>query len=233
MKVVIINGQNHKGSTYKIGRILAEKITNAEDIKEIFLPRDMDEFCHGCTQCFTKDEKLCPHYDKLKPLTKMMDEADVLIFTSPVYVYHVTGSLKAFLDHYGYRWMIHRPEESMFKKQAIAISTAAGAGMKSTCKDILDSCFFWGIGKTYKYGVAVRATKWQEVAENIREDIEKKTTKIAKKVKANYGKIKPSIKTKIFFNVVRKLQEQKAWNKADRDYWQERGWDGKKRPWKN
>lgn len=29
MKVLLINGQNHKGSTYHIGRILAEKLTPA------------------------------------------------------------------------------------------------------------------------------------------------------------------------------------------------------------
>ena len=61
-------------------------------------------------------ESLCPHYETTKPLTERMDEADVLIFTSPVYVYHATGSMKAFLDHYGYRWMVHRPEAKMFGK---------------------------------------------------------------------------------------------------------------------
>ncbi len=41
----------------------------------------------------------------------------LLFLASPVYVYHTTGAMKAFLDHYGYRWMVHSPEESMFKKQ--------------------------------------------------------------------------------------------------------------------
>ena len=82
-----------------------------------------------------------------------MDEADVIILASPVYVYHSTGAMKAFLDHYGYRWMVHSPEESMFKKQGVCISTAAGAGMKSTNKDMMDSLFFWGVAKRYQYGV--------------------------------------------------------------------------------
>ena len=43
-------------------------------------------------------------------------EADLIILASPVYVYHVTGAMKALLDHYGYMWMAHRPEEAMFKK---------------------------------------------------------------------------------------------------------------------
>ena len=113
MKVTIIHGQSHKGSTYHISKILADKIGG--EVKEFFLPRDFGEFCIGCTQCFRKSETLCPHYEKINPLTEALDEADVLIFESPVYVYHVTGSMKAFLDHYGYRWMLHRPEEVQIK----------------------------------------------------------------------------------------------------------------------
>lgn len=37
------------------------------------------EFCIGCTQCFRKSETLCPHYEKINPLTEALDEADVLI----------------------------------------------------------------------------------------------------------------------------------------------------------
>ena len=43
MKIVIIHGQSHKGSTYRIARMLAEKIVG--DIEEFFLPRDFGEFC--------------------------------------------------------------------------------------------------------------------------------------------------------------------------------------------
>lgn len=37
-------------------------------------------------------------------------EADVVILASPVYVYHATGQMMAFLDHFGTRWMVHRPD---------------------------------------------------------------------------------------------------------------------------
>ena len=182
------------------------------------------------TQCFHKSETLCPHYEKLKPLTKALDEADVLIFESPVYVYHVTGSMKAFLDHYGYRWMLHRPEESMFHKQAVCISTAAGAGTKSTNKDMADSFFYWGVAKTYKYGVRVMSTSYQNVKPEIKAQIEKKTTKIANQIKARHRKVKPGIKTKICFYLMRMLHT-KGWDEADLAYWREKGWDKDQRPW--
>jgi len=95
--------------------MLAEKI--GKNITEFFLPRDFGEFCIGCTKCFLINASQCPHYEKLLPIIRVMDEADVLILTSPVYVFHATGSMKAFLDHFGYRWMVHRPEEKMFRKQ--------------------------------------------------------------------------------------------------------------------
>jgi multimeric flavodoxin WrbA len=228
MKIVLIHGQNHKGSTYKIGRMLAEKLDG--EIKEFNLPRDFGQFCIGCTNCFMKNESLCPHYGNILPITNAMDEADVLIFASPVYVYHATGPMKTFLDHYGYRWMVHRPEERMFSKQAVCISTAAGAGMKSTNKDIADSLFYWGVPKIYKYGVAVRATSYEKINDRIKIKIDKKTTSLADKIKRKNGKVKPGIKTIGFFHIMRMMQKN-GWNEADCIYWKNKGWTGKQRPW--
>jgi len=230
MKIVIINGVNHKGSTNHIARQIADK--TGGEIKEFFLPRDFGEFCLSCNQCFMKNEELCKDYLKLKPITEAMDEADVIILASPVYVYHASGAMKAFLDHYGYMWMAHRPKECMFKKQGVVVSTAAGAGMKSTNKDMADSLFFWGVAKTYKVGFAVRAINWDGVTEKRKNKVDKKTTKIAKKLVKRNGKVKPGFKTKAFFFLMH-LLERKGWNDADVNYWKDKGWTGKKRPWKN
>ena len=95
MQIVMIHGQNHRGSTYHIGKMVADALGGT--VTEFFLPRDFGSFCVGCNNCFMKDESLCPHHAKLKPITDAMDDADVLILTSPVYVYHATGAMKAFL----------------------------------------------------------------------------------------------------------------------------------------
>ena len=200
MKTVIIHGQNHKGSTYHIARSLADKLGG--ETTEFFLPRDFGEFCVGCTRCFKETEARCPHYEKLAPLTKAMDEADVIILASPVYVYHATGAMKAFLDHYGYRWMVHRPEESMFKKQGVCISTAAGGGMKSTNKDMAHSLFFWGVAKIYKIGVAVKAINWDSVSEKNKRKIDKTTDSIAQRIRKRNGRVRVGLKTKGFFGIM-------------------------------
>lgn len=229
MKVTVIHGQNHKGSTYHIARQLADKLGG--EVKEFFLPKDFDLFCVGCTNCFGKNENMCPHYARLKPITEALDEADVIILASPVYVYHVTGAMKALLDHYGYRWMVHRPEESMFRKQAVCISTAAGAGMKSTNKDMADSLYFWGVGSIYRYGLAVRETSYDRVNGKLKAAIDRKTTALAQMLKAGCGRVRPGIRTKAFFYLMRVMQKN-GFNEADAAYWKEKGWTAKARPWK-
>lgn len=94
MKTVIIHGQSHKGSTCHVARLLAGKVGG--ELTEFFLPRDFGEFCVGCTSCFVKSEACCSHHEKLRPIREAMDEADLIILASPVYVYHATGAMKAF-----------------------------------------------------------------------------------------------------------------------------------------
>lgn len=229
LRIALIHGQNHKGSTYYIAMRLVQKLSG--DVTEFFLPRDFGAFCVGCTNCFEKSETLCPHYEKLKPLTDAIDCADLLILTSPVYVMHSTGSMKAFLDHYGYRFMVHRPEQAMFSKQAVCIATAAGAGMKSTLKDMADSLFFWGIPKIYRYGAAVRATAWEQIPEKRQKKYQRQMEKLACRIQKRQGHIRPGINTRALFFVMRVMQKH-GWNSVDMDYWKEKGWLGNKRPWK-
>lgn len=229
MNIVMINGQNHTGSTYHIGKIIADKVGG--EVTEFFLPKDFDNFCVGCTLCFTKSETLCPHYQKLQPIVEAMDKADLLIFTSPVYVYHVTGSMKAFLDHLGYRWMIHRPAANMFTKQAVCVATAAGAGTKSTIKDITDSLFYWGVSNIYTCGIVVHTTSYDRINQKTTKKINKKTTSIAHKVCKKEGHVKVHLKTRLFFWIMHFVQ-RKGWSEPDGKYWDKKGWTGKNRPWK-
>ncbi|MGG5460191.1 NAD(P)H-dependent oxidoreductase [Clostridium sp. B9] len=92
-----------------------------------------------------------------------MEKSDLIIFATPVFVYHVTGQMKTLLDHFAFQWMIHRPNEKMFKKQALII---------------------------------------------------------------------PSIKVKGLFYAMRLMHKKIELSKIDKDYWAEKGWLGKKRPWK-
>ena len=155
----------------------------------------------------------------------------MIILASPVYVYHATGAMKAFLDHYGYRWMVHSPEGSMFKKQGVCISTAAGAGMRSTNKDMKDSLFFWGIAKIYSIGLGVAAASWEGMPEKKKAKLDKMTSSVAAKIRRKQGRVKPGLKTRGLFFIMH-LMQRNGFNERDVNYWKEKGWTGKARPWK-
>lgn len=201
-----------------------------DTVMEFFLPKDMPNFCRGCWQCFT-DYTKCPDFEYLKPIIDAMKESDLLIFTAPVYVYHVPGQVKAFLDHFGYRWMPHQPSGDMFKKQALLISTAAGAGTKSTRKDLKDSMTFWGVARIHTFGKNIRAADWDGVNEKIKLQIQTEVEKRAEKIKAIGSNVKPSLKVRGLFYVMRAMQKRFQYNPADVAYWEKQGWLEKARPW--
>ena len=55
MRIVLIHGQNHKGSSYHIGKMKADTISGKKEVSEFFLPRDLNHFCLGCYQCIEND----------------------------------------------------------------------------------------------------------------------------------------------------------------------------------
>lgn len=229
MKILIIHGQSHEGSTCMVARELAEKVGG--DITEIFLPRDFDEPCRGCYTCFKTDLSKCPHFNKLEPLEKAILDADLIILESPVYVYHATGQMMSFLDHFGTWWVVHRPMPEMSRKQAVAVSTAAGGGMKSTARDMADSLEMWGIHKVYRLGIAVQALKPDEIPEGIMNGIHRKTDRLANKIKKNAGKYGYNSRAKMWFSLMRFAHKHFTPMEPDHSYWEERGWHGNKRPW--
>lgn len=236
MKIVLIHGQNHRGSTCMIAQELADKVkekTQKEsEIKEYFLPDAFDEPCRGCYTCFMNDLTKCPHYTKLEPLATALIDADLIVLESPVYVYHATGQMMSFLDHFGTWWVIHRPIADMTKKQAVVISTAAGGGMKSTVKDMADSLEMWGIAKVYKYGVGVQALTPKEIPERILKKIHKKTDKLSAAVCKNAGKRKMNRRAKKWFYLMRLAHKHFQPMEPDYSYWENKGWHKKMRPWK-
>ncbi|MBE5954571.1 MAG: NAD(P)H-dependent oxidoreductase [Lachnospiraceae bacterium] len=231
MKVVIIHGQNHKGSSYNIGRMIANKICGEEAITEFFLPRDLNHFCLGCYACIDDDTR-CPFYEEKNKIMSAVEAADVLIFTTPTYCMRASAPMKSFIDLTFNYWMVHRPRKCMFTKKAIVVSTAAGSGTKSAIKDITNTLLYWGVPYVLSYGISVQAMNWNAVADKKKEKIEKDTTKIADKV-LKKKQVKAGIKTKTLFMMMRMMQKM-GWGSSatEKEYWEQKGWLDKGRPWK-
>lgn len=232
MKIVMLNGQNHKGSSYTIGRQIADKISGENEITEFFFPRDLNHFCAGCYKCI-EDMSACPFYDEKKVILDTIDAADILIVTTPTYCLHASAPIKAFLELIFDIWMSHRPMKSMFSKRAVVVSTSAGASTKKAMADVEDALFYMGVPSITKYGLSVQAMNWEGVAEKKKKKIDKDTTKIAKKLSVD-KKPHVGIKTRFIFNMMGMLQK-KGWNSSpvETAYWKENGWLEKARPWVN
>ena len=231
MKIVMLNGQNHKGSTYHIGRMIADKIAGDNEIREFFFPKDLNHFCLGCYRCI-EDERACPYYDEKKVILDAMKEADVLIATTPTYCMHVSAPLKSLIDMMFDDWMVHRPKKYMFSKRAVIVSTSAGASPKSAMKDVEDAFFYMGVPSITKYGIAVQAMNWDGVKESKKNKIDKDTTGIARKLSKN-KKLHVGIKTRFVFNMMRMMQKN-GWGASpvEKAYWKQNGWLERERPWK-
>lgn len=231
MRIVLIHGQNHKGSSYTIGRKISGKIKGENEITEFFLPKDLNHFCVGCYNCIEVEEN-CPFYAEKNKIMSAVEEADVLIFTTPTYCLRASAPMKSFIDLTFTYWMSHRPRKCMFEKRAVVVSTAAGVGTDSAIKDVSTALGYWGISDITKYGVSIQAMNWDMVSEKKKQQIEKATDKIAGKLSTG-KKPKVSLKTKALFGIMRMMQVKNMGSgEADKNYWEENGWTSGNRPWK-
>lgn len=230
MNIVLIHGQNHKGSSYHIGHMIAEKINKEKEITEFFLPRDLNHFCLGCYKCIEGDQN-CPFYEEKKKIMDAVEAADLLIFTTPTYCLRASAPMKSFLDLTFTYWMSHRPRTCMFRKKAVVVSTAAGAGAKAATRDISTALFYWGVPYITQLGALLQAMNWDAVSEKNKRKLDKRTAKLAKKL-ANTKKPHVGFKTRFIFFVMGKMQAAGMGSSPiERTYWEGNGWLDKKRPW--
>ncbi len=232
MKIVIIHGQSHKGASYHVGRTFIDQLEAKENITEFFLPKDLPHFCLGCYQCLKSAEK-CPHYEWVKPIVQSLEEADLLVFTTPVYCLRASAPMKSLLDHLFIQWISHRPKQEMYFKKAVIIAAGAGMGMKEAAKDIKTSLDFWGISNIQTYKMRSQAMSWEGVSEANKDKVKQDMKKMADRIKSR-AVAGVSLKNKFMFNLMRNMQ-LKGWGACpeDKDYWMGKGWLGKDRPWKS
>ena len=238
MKITVVNGTEKHGVTYRLKEIFLDGLRDQADITEFYLPKDCPNFCTGCITCFHGDENKCKDAEYIQKIEKALLEADLLIFTSPAYVFHATGAMKAMLDHFGYRWMPHRPVKEMFGKRAVIITQCLGAGGKSAAKDIKDSLSWWGISDIKVFSFKLMSEiHWDKISEKKKNQMILKLVNAAGKIKRiDFTKpARTGFITKCKFYAVRMLQSGLGKDNpeyTDYKYWKNNGWIDKVRPWK-
>lgn len=231
MKIALIHGHIRKGSTYNISRILIDKIYGATDVNEVFIPHLIKNGCIGCYSCI-EDETRCPFYTEKAKIMKVIEEADLLVFTTPTYCMAPSSQMKQFMDLTFTYWMSHKPRANMFHKRAVVISTCAGAGSNKAIEPIARMLFYWGVPAVHRYGLSVQAMSWDGVSDKKKDKIEKDMAKLARKVSTKKSP-RVGFKTRFMFNMMRMIQNAHMGSgEIERKYWEDMGWLGKDRPWK-
>ena len=97
-KVLIISASPRKnGNSDLLAQQFAKGATEAkQEVTMVRLAEKKINYCLGCYAC-TKLGKCCQN-DDMNALAKQCEEADVLVFATPVYFYSMTGQLKVFFD---------------------------------------------------------------------------------------------------------------------------------------
>lgn len=241
MKITVINGTEKHGTTFRLKELflkgLRERLPALPEITEFYLPRDCPSFCRGCINCTLKGEHTCKDAEYIQKITASLIESDLIVMTSPAYVMHTTGAMKAFLDHLAYLWMPHRPSPQMFTKRAVIITQCLGAGAKPAAKDIKHSLSWWGISNiTVFTGRLMGDIVWERLGEKKRSQLTRGILRLSEKLsRINYKKpprVHAATKIKFFF--CRRMQQTLHRNDPkylDGRYWADQGWLGRARPW--
>jgi len=229
MKIVLIHGQNHKGSTWNVSKLLVNNISQDKTVQEFFLPKDLNHFCLGCYSCI-EDTTKCPYWGEKQKIDDAMRDADLLVLTTPNYCMMPSAPMKSLLDLFFTNWLSHKPKEEMFLKQAIVLSTTAGAGAGKAAKLVANNLIHWGIPSVKSYGLAVNAMNWNMVPDKKKKKLEKDMRKMGLSVK---DKVHVGLKTKFLFWFYGGMQSAN-WgaSKTEKEYWESKGWLSGVKPWK-
>lgn len=143
MKAFFINSSYRQtGNTALALAIVAESLQQKGVIVESINIAHMNiQTCHGCRLCFDKGEEACPHKDDLLGIYARVQEADLLVIGSPIYVEDINGVLKNWIDRMAF--ICHRP--SLFGKKAFLICTSGSGASGHGFKTVQRAFQSWGI----------------------------------------------------------------------------------------
>lgn len=201
MKLLVLDGGMRLGNTWKLAmHVKQELLALSQDIEfeEIHL-KDMElPYCLGCSNCFRKGHRSCPHNKIVQSILDKIEACDGLIFAAPTYYMQLPALAKNLIDHLSY--LFHRPR--YFNKIGMVITTTGAVGAKDMTKYLAGALVGWGFNRCYQLPVA--AVSWNAYIPS--EKDKRKAAAIAKrfyKTIADRKLLPPSLATVFGFNLVR------------------------------
>lgn len=169
MKTVLaINGSPRKKTTFhaveEISTILESHEIKVEilNLSEIKLNN-----CAGCQACVSK-AATCWQDDDISLVFEKLEQCDGVILASPIYMFHVSGLMKSFIDRT--TCFYHRPQR-VVGKPAFVITTASSPTGGQCATFLEKTALRWGMqptGKVHKSGMFHKSISENKVQNFIR-----------------------------------------------------------------
>jgi len=158
MKVAIFTGSPRKnGNTAALARLLAEELEPLDIETSIFdLYQHQIEPCSDCRKCKNTLDLECIRNDGMRQLYPRMEEADVLIFGTPIYWFSPSAQTKLLID----RFRPYFVNKKLYGKRAALLLPAGSGPMDCDLTIEQFKRIFKALGITYLD--AITATAYEE-----------------------------------------------------------------------
>jgi len=100
MKVLVLNGspRGERSNTLKITKSFLKGLGNENEVNIINVSKTEIAPCLGCFACWGKTPGKCVIKDDMEKLIELYLEADMVVWSFPLYYYGMPSKLKALLD---------------------------------------------------------------------------------------------------------------------------------------
>lgn len=111
-KILVITGSpRKKGNTNSMAKAFAKGAeAKGKKVKIFSAAENKVDPCKACGACWTKDGQACAFDDAFKELSPLLEEADAVVFTSPIYWYTFTAQIKSAMDKIFSYYSENKPE---------------------------------------------------------------------------------------------------------------------------
>ena len=144
---------------------------NGHEVTTVDIARLNIGACRGCLACQKTKSGRCVHQDDMSQFYPLLEEADVLVFASPVYWFNLCGQIKQFIDRCYALAIKELPDGTVcFGKKKIGVVLAYegedpfDAGAVNAIRSVQDMCSF--LGATFAGALYGTAHNEGEVATN-------------------------------------------------------------------
>ena len=142
LKVLVFNSspRKEKGNTALILNPFIECMREAGADVDLYYNYDLKiKPCRGCFNCWLKTPGICSQMDDMQWLLPKMNDADILVYATPLYSYGMNGQMKNLIDR---MIVLAEPFMEVVEGRSRHI---AGDGEKPRKIVLVSNCGLWGI----------------------------------------------------------------------------------------